>query len=54
MKLDKLTSIRLFKGHNQILQDIADKEGIDRSDIHRRAILEFIASRVNNLAIESK
>lgn len=42
MKLDKLTSIRLFKGDNDQLQKIADAKGLDRSDVLREAVKIYL------------
>ncbi len=42
MKLDKLTSIRLFKGDNDQLQKIADAKGLDRADIIREAVKLYL------------
>ncbi|MBE9234360.1 hypothetical protein IQ231_22630 [Cuspidothrix issatschenkoi LEGE 03284] len=50
MKLDKITSIRLYSGHNQALQKIADIKGLDRADVHRQAI-KYYLDNLNNQAI---
>ena len=38
MKLDKITSIRLYQGHNDALQKIANAKGLDRADVLRQAV----------------
>ncbi|MBC1235920.1 hypothetical protein [Nostoc sp. 2RC] len=43
MKLDKLTSIRLFAGDNDRLQKVAEIEGLDKSDIIRKAVQLYLA-----------
>ncbi|MEH2053784.1 MULTISPECIES: hypothetical protein [unclassified Nostoc] len=42
MKLDKITSIRLFAGHNSKLEKVAEFEGLDKSDILRKAVQVYL------------
>jgi hypothetical protein len=48
MKLDKITSIRLYQGHNEQLQKLADIRKLDRADIHRIAIQHYLDYLKNN------
>jgi predicted DNA-binding protein len=47
MKLDKITSIRLYEGHGQQLQKIADLKGLDKADVLRQAV-KFYLDNYNN------
>ncbi|MGB3421315.1 MAG: hypothetical protein WBA52_12935 [Dolichospermum sp.] len=47
MKLDRITSIRLYEGHGQQLQKIADLRGLDKADILRTAV-KFYLDNYNN------
>ncbi len=42
MQLDKITSIRLYKGHNEQLQKVADRKGLDKADIIRLAVKNYL------------
>jgi hypothetical protein len=42
MRLDKITSIRLYQGHNEALEKIAQVRGLDRADIHRQAVKHYL------------
>lgn len=42
MKLDKITSIRLFQGDGDKLQTVAKLEGLDKSDVIRRAVKLYL------------
>ncbi|MCC5631709.1 hypothetical protein LC613_28745 [Nostoc sphaeroides CHAB 2801] len=48
MKLDKLTSIRLFQGHNEKLEIVANHQGLDKADIIRKAVNDYLAIYYNN------
>ncbi|WP_414530545.1 hypothetical protein [Nodularia chucula] len=47
MKLDPQTAIRLFKGSNEKLEQIAESKGLKKADIHRLAV-KFYLDNINN------
>ncbi|MFM2063939.1 MAG: hypothetical protein RLZZ507_3610 [Cyanobacteriota bacterium] len=42
MRLDRITSIRLYAGHGEQLQKIADLKGLDKADIIRTAVKTYL------------
>ncbi|MBJ7296930.1 ribbon-helix-helix domain-containing protein [Anabaena sp. AL09] len=42
MKLDKITSIRLYEGSNEKLQHLANLRGLDKADVLRQAVKSYL------------